>query len=492
MTFAKSVYGRVALTFLGVLVLLGSFQVYATYRASMLFVRETDQTLNRTLASDLAGGFAPFMTDTLDLEGIAHEIHHLMVINPHVEIYFLDDTGAPIAYFPEYKVLERDRVDLEPIERFIESGEDVQLPFLGDDPLRAGGSKPFSAAAVSYGHDMSGYIYVILGGEKYDSAREMLSESAIVQMAIRSVALSFLVAAGLGLLLFARVTQRLRSLATVVSEFRRGDRHRRAQVRSQDEVDRLASAFNEMADTIDANLQRLEDTDRQRRELIANVSHDLRSPIAAVRGYLERVLIRDEDFTSEERRSHLTTALASVDRLSNLVGELFELSKLDAKQIVPQPEPFSIAELVQDVAVSFRPRAEEAGVTIRTEVGAGMPVVVADIALIERVVSNLIENAIRYTDAGGEIAVSIERADHDHVLVNVSDTGCGIPPEDVPHVFDRFYRVDKSRSRTSGGSGLGLAIAKKILDAHETVITVQSRLEVGTTFEFQLPVHRSA
>ena len=487
-----SLYGRIALIFLALIGGLAVVQGITTYRLSMEVVRESDQQLNRGLAADLADGFAPYLADSLDIGGIAHEIHNLMVINPHVEIYLLDEEGAPIAYFPEYKVLERETINLATVREFIREGEALPLPFLGDDPRRVDGSKPFSAARLDWGEDGHGYLYVILGGDQYDSAREMISGSAILRTALLSLGGSFVVAVALGLLLFSRVTRRLRGLTGLVARYRKSpgtDRSTlRARVTSDDEIDQLGSAFNEMADEIDSAVARLEETDRTRRELIANVSHDLQSPLASVRGYLERLLIEYDRLDDGDRREHVATALASADRLCTLVDELFELSKLDAKQVVPQPEPFSIAELVQDVAVALRPKADAAGISMRTEVGAGMPVVKADIGLIERVVSNLIENAIRYTDSGGSIDISIAR-EGQQVVVNVSDTGCGIPPEDVPHIFDRFYRVDKSRSMASGGAGLGLAIAKKILDAHDAVITCQSKLDVGTTFAFGLPAH---
>jgi len=483
----KSLYAKISLIFLALLLALGAMQAVLTYRVAMDVVRETDQTLNRSLAHDLAQDLSPHLEGP-DIEGIAHRIHQLMVINPHVEIYVLDDEGRPLAYFPEYKVLERETIDTATLDVFIDGEGDLALPFAGDDPRQDDGKKPFSAARVDFGDGETGYLYVILGGDRTDSVRSMLEESAILRAGGLAIGGAFLVTAVVGLVLFAVLTRRLGNLTSLVEEFRAGKLGRRARVTRGDEIGQLASAFNEMADTIQGNVRQLEETDRLRRELIANVSHDLRSPLASMRGYLETIELREQNLSPEDRARHLRTILNNVVSLSKLVEELFELSKLDAKQTLPDPEPFSIAELVQDVAVAHQPQAEERGIALRTEVAPGMPTVVADIAMIERVVSNLIENAIRYTDSGGEVAIAIERRGEE-VDVHVSDTGCGIPPEDVPHVFDRFYRVEKSRSRESGGAGLGLAIVKKIIEAHDGVITVTSELEKGTTFAFRLPVH---
>ena len=173
--------------------------------------------------------------------------------------------------------------------------------------------------------------------------------------------------------------------------------------------------------------------------------------------------------------------------LRQLVQELFDLSKLDTKQVDPSIEAFSITDLVQDVTLNFEQQAKAKEIDLKVEVARSLPLVKGDIALIERVLSNLIENAIEYTPSGGIVGVAI-KADNPEVKISVYDTGPGIAEEDLPHIFDRFYRAEKSRSRKTGGTGLGLAIAKKILELHDQEIAVRNRASRGTEFYFSLPV----
>jgi signal transduction histidine kinase len=315
----------------------------------------------------------------------------------------------------------------------------------------------------------------------------MIGDSYIIQGALMGLGLIILVGAGLGLVLFRRLTQRLRRMQHVVSAFEGGDFDRRVTVESADEVGQLGRCFNRMADTLVDTMEELRQADRMRRELVANVSHDLRSPLASIQGYLETVHMKDGDLAPDERQRYVKTALRNARRLSDLVGELFELSKLETEQVEPTMEPFPIAELVQDVVMQYEPQAEEQAVTLEADLPERHARVRADIGLVERALSNLIDNAIQYTPNGGVVAVRVAN-EAQAVRVEVSDTGPGIPEDELPHIFERFYRVDKSRDRDKGGAGLGLAIAKTILELHDGRLAVESTVGEGTTFRFRLPV----
>jgi signal transduction histidine kinase len=312
----------------------------------------------------------------------------------------------------------------------------------------------------------------------------MVAGSSIVRAGGLSIAVALVCTAAAGLLLFFLLTRRLRAMTSVVRRFREGQYDQRVAVGRADEIGQLGGAFNEMADVLVRNLDELSEADRMRRDLVANISHDLRSPLASVRGYLETVLIKDDTLQPEDRRRFLQIALDRVEGLNELVADLFELAKLDARQDRPEMETFSLAELVQDVALTFGPMAEEKGVSLGPSLPQGLCLVSGNVGMIERALSNLIDNALRHTDAGGTVGVALLAEEHG-VQVRVEDTGSGIPPDDLPHVFDRFYMVEKSRG--SGGSGLGLAIAQRILEAHESRIEVQSTLGEGTAFWFVLP-----
>jgi signal transduction histidine kinase len=223
-----------------------------------------------------------------------------------------------------------------------------------------------------------------------------------------------------------------------------------------------------------------------RRELIANVSHDLRNPLAVIHGYIETIYMKDATLSPEDRKKYLEIILNVSEKLKKLVADLFELSKLETDQIAVKKEPLLINELVQDASQSFEILAERKNITIEKEISSSVPYVNADIAMMDRVIQNLLDNAIKYTPENGKVKLQVN-SNAEKVDVFVENTGKGIPEEDIPSLFDRYYKANKEESNIEG-SGLGLAIAKKILDIHESAITVSSKVGGLTRFSFSLPV----
>lgn len=221
-----------------------------------------------------------------------------------------------------------------------------------------------------------------------------------------------------------------------------------------------------------------------RRDLVANVSHDLRTPLAALRGYLELLASGGERLPAAQREQYLSVALRQSEHLATLIDELFELAKLDFKGVDLQREPFCLADLASDVMHKFQLDAQARQVTLVVEAAPGLPWVDADLSLIERVMDNLVGNALRHTPPGGCVSLRATATDG-RVRAEVCDTGCGIAPADLPHVFDRYYR-GRAGPR-AGGAGLGLAITKRILDLHGAAVQVVSRAGEGACFGFSLP-----
>ena len=481
----NSFYAKLSGLFLVLILGLGVLLTVLGGRTAQRYADEVEQKLNRTLAAELVPRFEPLLQDSIDHKGIRATIEDMTGINRRIEIYLLDQEGTLKASFAASSAaIEQRQIDMGPIRRFLDGAE---LPIWGDDPRHASQQKPFSVAPIEIMGQEHCYLYIILGSEQYASTAGMIGDSYIIQAALVGLGLILLVTAGLGLLLFRRLTTRLRHMQDVVGAFEQGDFERRIDVRSEDEIGQLARCFNRMADTLVDTMEELRQADRMRRELVANVSHDLRSPLASIQGYLETVQMKDGALDPEDRTRYVETALKHARRLSDLVSELFDLSKLESEQIEPSPEPFPIAELAQDTVMQYTPQAEEAGVELSLDLPEERARVEADIGLIERALSNLIDNAIQYTPEGGTVQVQV-RAVADGVCVAVEDTGPGIPEDDLPHIFERFYRVDKSRDRERGGAGLGLAIAHKILELHDGSLTVDSEVGAGTTFRFVLPV----
>jgi signal transduction histidine kinase len=325
----------------------------------------------------------------------------------------------------------------------------------------------------------------------------MIRSSYYVRAGVVSFALAVLSTLVLGLAAFFLLTRRLRSLAEAVRGCERGELASRADGRRKDELGSLAHAFNDMAATIAADVEKLRLAERMRSELIGNVSHDLRSPLASLQGYLETALLKDAELDPKERRRYLEVSLRSAESLRRLVEELFDLVKLETRQVQPRLESFSVAELAQDVVLKLAPLAEKAGVSISVQQQEETPPVDGDIAMIERVLTNLVENAVRFTPAGGTVRVGISgsvgiSAQGREVGISVADTGRGIDPEDLPRIFERFYRADESRDRSTEGAGLGLAIARQIVEMHGSSLGVESRPGQGAVFSFRLRVTDSS
>ena len=482
--FFQSFYWKLSLVFLLLLIALGVAQVTITYNSSMQFVRQADQKLNLNLAENMAEEFELELKDTLDISRIKSSIHDMMVVNPRIEIYLLDHGGKILAYFVEKgREVQADSVEMGPVRRFLNETESELI--LGQDPRNPNRRKPISVAKLDIGRVQTGYVYIILGGEQYDSALSMLENSYFLQTSLKIFGIILLVTAIVGVILFGFLTRRLRRMAEIIEKFDRGDLDQRVPRRSNDEIGRLAQSFNSMADTLQENVKELKKTDQLRRDLIANVSHDLRSPLASMQGYLETILLKGSELSKEKREKYFDIILKNTVGLRKLVDELFALSKLDTRQVEPNLESFSISDLVQDVAMKFEPKAEDKNIDIKPECPDGMPMVKGDIAMIERVLSNLMENAIQYSEEGGDIEIELI-PDKASVAVHVKDTGPGISEDDLPHIFDRFYRAEKSRSRSSGGTGLGLAIAKKIMELHGKKIDAQNRINRGSVFTIEL------
>jgi signal transduction histidine kinase len=479
----KSLYGKLALALGVILALLGALFAYATVVSSRAFFAEINQGLHRELADHLVAESLPMSDGQVQEEALEHIFHMLMVVNPSIEVYLLDPQGTVLAYSAPKGAVVRESVDLGPVRTFLDAQS--PLPIWGEDPRSHERRRVFSAAPVGPIEQPEGYLYVVLGGEQLDSAVRMVRASQGLRLGLGAVAALVAFALLAGLLLFAFITRRLRQLDHRMQSFRESDFSETpepvAPRAEGDEIDRLEITFQEMADRLLEQLDELRKTDKLRRELVANVSHDLKTPLTSLRGYLETLRVMD-DIEPEERRAYLETALRQTRRLGRLVNELLELARLDSATIEMRREPLALNELVQDVVQQFQLTACESSVELSCKLPPGLAMVDGDVGLISRALENLIDNGLRHTPAGGRVEVRVV-TNGSHVGLVVEDSGCGIAAQDLPRVFDRFFRSENG----DGGTGLGLAIAKRVVELHDGSIHVQSSEGEGATFELSLP-----
>jgi signal transduction histidine kinase len=480
-------YLRISALFIAVLLVFAAVTLYISVQAANHYAQEVNQHLNRDLAANLAVMMQEFLQDgTINEAGLEDLVHSLMVINPSIEVYLLDTNGKILSYVAPEKVVKLDRVSLGPVRNFLEpSGRKV---IYGDDPRNPGKTKIFSAAELIQHDRLTGYIYIVLASQEYDSAASLVRGSYMMGLSIRAILTILIGSALVGLLALWFIVKKLNLITRGMQQFKEGKLQTRIDVKSNDDLDQIGIVFNSMADTIERNIDELKGIENLRKELISNISHDLRTPIASIQGYAETLILKKDTLTTEEQEKYLGIIYKNCDSLQELVTNLFELSKLQADQVTLNREPFSIGELVHDVANKYRILSQKKGVSINTIVSKDTPVVHADVLLIDRVLQNLIDNAIRFCTEGDSINIEVSAAGIDQVSINIADTGAGIPQDHLPHIFERYFKKDER----GGSSGLGLAIVKRIIDLHETSINVNSTVGKGTSFRFSLPVAKIA
>ena len=288
--------------------------------------------------------------------------------------------------------------------------------------------------------------------------------------------LAIVIALILTFVLSRRISSPIGVLAKAARRFGRGDLSQRVQLQGKGEVAALAQAFNSMAAD-------LEHDEQLRRNLVADVAHELRTPLSNIQGYLEAI----RDRVMKPNAATIRSLNEEAALLSRLVDELQELSLAEAGELKLLYQAEDITKLVKQAVTPWQPKVAAKEISLSLDLPDNLPLVNIDWQRVNQVLHNLLENAVAYTHKGGTINVAAV-TQGDWVEVCVSDTGEGIPAEDLPNIFERFYRVDKSRARVTGGSGLGLTIAKRLVEAHGGKITVQSKLGKGSRFSFTLPI----
>ena len=484
----NSLYSKIAVGLAGLFLLVGVIFIGITVFSTDMYQQEVNQKLNTGLAGKIVKERILMEKGRVNQEALRDIFHMLMVINPGIEIYLLDTEGRILTFSAPEGSVKRKHIDLTPVKQWLAGG--LNPPVQGDDPKHPTRKKVFSAAPVMRDNTLEGYLYVILGGEEYDSVAQKLKGSYILQLSAWMIVAGLLSALAAGLVLFGLLTGRLKKLAEVMEAFKGGA----AQVpefpgtRRQgppDEIDRLSTTFREMAIRIETQMTELRASDQMRRELVANVSHDLRTPLATLQGYIETLLIKENQYSVQERRHYLEIAIRHCRRLNTLVGELLELARLESARMELSPEPFNLMELLQDIVQKFTLTAEEKQIRLITRFDKNLPFVQADLALMERALENLIENALHYTPDKGRVEIEIVLKKD--LLIRISDTGPGIPQKELTHIFKRFYQSDPFSQNSQGHAGLGLAITARILKLHGKQIHVESEPGKGSCFSFSLP-----
>lgn len=481
----NSLYWKISGIFLVFTVLLTLVFIFISGRISTEYNQEAQQKINGKIAQGAIELVSPIFIDgKVNEDALKDLMHSMMVAHPSIEVYLLDPTGKILTYVVPGIDVKTEYVSLEPVKRFLNntSGETIK----GDDPRNSEVPKIFSAAEIIEDGQMKGYLYIILASNEYSSTMAALENSFILKLGVRSLLTALLFTIILGLLAIWLITRSLNTIIYAVRSFKEGNHSVRIKLKSGGELANVANTFNNMAETLEQNIVQLKSVEELRKELIANISHDLRSPIASIQGFTETILMKENVLSEAERKKYLEIILLNSENLSKLVNDLFELSKLESNPQMIKPEPVQVAELVQDVSDKFQIIAKEKNISINTIYSKNLPQVFADVQMTDRVFQNILDNAIKYCKQNDVITIELELM-KDAVKVKISDTGRGISEDELPYIFTRYYKGNKTKNANS--TGLGLAIVKKILDLHKSKIEVFSKINQGTRFEFQLPLY---
>ena len=478
----RSLYVTVAQTFLVVSLVTGLLFATLFFSRWQSFNDRRQQVLGWELAEVLSLEVSPYTQPTVQREAVEDIFARFHQQNPQSEVFLLDSEGKVRVATDDLSVFRT--IDVAPIKEFLEVEGYPDEPIYGTEPwIFQGDRVVFSAARIAVGQEQ-GYLYVSHSSQRAKIVDRFLGDLSASQGAIWLFAITFAISLLLGLALLYYLTYHIRHLTEVVRAFRDGDYSRRIQTTSKDELGVYSETFNAMADKIVSAMDELKAADEQRRFLVADVSHDLRTPIAVLCMQLETLKSEIESLSRAELENRIDKALRTCDGIQKLLEELFELSKMSTPGFELKKETFRLDELIEGVFEQLSETAKSNEVSLRLEAEEELPLASADQELISRTLWNLMDNGIRYSEKGGEVVLSVRGTNE--LAVEVSDMGVGIPKDELPLIFERFYRA--STGKDQAGTGLGLPISYRIIELHGSELVVESIEGQGTTFRFSIPI----
>ncbi|MGH1357608.1 MAG: ATP-binding protein [Burkholderiaceae bacterium] len=429
---------------------------------------------------------------TSDPAAFGDKLAKYILYAPNTGLYLLDNDGRVLSSAGERRLYWSNyRVNLDKVTSALSNNE--SQPIFADDPDTIGGICLVAAVPVMWQGQARGWLYVVARNADVDTAPSSLLKAYSVKTGAKIGLLTIALGVLLTMAIIAMMTRPLAALTRVAERIKQSGFTEETDdpkveiphCSRDDEIGRLGRTFQEMLARLRAEMHRVTQADAKRREMVASVSHDLRTPLTALTAQLETVMMKGCDMNLEQRTMFYERALHNAEHLKSLTDSLAEVSRLDNPEFRAQPEPMALGELTDDVVQRFALTAENKGVTLAVDYPDGLPLSELDASLIERALANLIDNALRVTPEGGRVDVAV-RKQADTLRLEVTDTGPGVAPDDQSRVFDLFYQASKHRENR-GSSGLGLALVRRVAELHGGIAGLTSHLGQGSTFFIDLP-----
>lgn len=496
--FFQSLFGKLSAALMFIFLSLGVLFAVLLIFSSRTYEKEVSQSMHLELAQHVVDHYLLFSDGKPDLKAAKQTFHDLMILGPNFEFYLLDPEGRILSYSADSSKIKRKNVSTDQFPNWKKIAN-IRGYVLGDDPRSSDQQKIFSLAPIKQDNTIIGYLYVIIGSQIQESIEDKIWASKILKWGLIVFAVVFLFTVLALLFIVFWITRPLSLLTQQVKQIKKTgfdqseEKHIQMiksldnwQGESNNDIHLLGFTFKTALKRLQQQYQNIVSIDDLRKELLSHVSHDLRTPLASLLGYLETWELQKENLTKEQSGQYISIAKRNAHKISTLIEQLFELAHLDGNNVQVNQEAFSIAELVQDVLQKFAIQAGKKNIELSVTPHDSSLRVRGDVEKMERVFTNLLENALRHTLQNGSIVVKVESATG-FVSIHVSDTGIGIPENDLPYIFDAHYKAGNSVRENTAHGGLGLAITKKLLALHESAIQVKSQIDSGTTFSFTLP-----
>ncbi len=495
----SSVQNRLVVLLLLSFLSIGIFTSILIVYSSKTHQQEVSQVMHRDLAKHVIKDYLLFDEQGQpDLKEIKKTFHDLMILGPNFEFYLIDPHGNIITFSADPHKIQRKKINITPIKHFIRK-KDIKKPIYGDDPRSTQHKKIFTAAPIVQNEITQGYLYVIIGSQIQDKISELIDNHSIVSWALW-IFLSGLIFSLIALLwLTGLITKPLKKLTYQIDNVKASGFSKKPlkdekfvkqlnewKENNPNEIHRLGCAFRHALEKLGDQYKKIINIEQLRKELLSHISHDLRTPLSSLLGYLETWELNHKTLSEKESIQYIKTAKKNAKRVSSLVDQLFELAHLDSDNVQIHREQIPIAELVQDVLQKFQIQAKEKNITLDVHPKDTSILVYADIEKLDRIFTNLIENAVRHTNSGGSIKIYLKKTGQ-IISVVITDTGIGIPENDLPHILKPHYKAGNSVRENTAHSGLGLAITDRLLKLHQSHLSVSSRVHKGTSFKFTLP-----